>query len=187
MAGKIVVNPADKPNAETHQSEFVRLLTSYQLDIYFYVHSLVPNPHDAAEILQNTNVVLWEKCSQFDTTRDFRPWAFQIARYEALKYRAKHNQKCLCFSDAFVDELALQAPSYATVDDGFMDDMRRCIAQLTDRDREILHQRYSSLAPCENIATTIGRPVRWVYKALSRIRRELLDCMARHTDTRSEP
>jgi RNA polymerase sigma-70 factor, ECF subfamily len=182
-----VVEQADQPIDEARRAEFVRLLTSHQLDIYFYVHSLVPDPNDAAEILQDTNVVLWEKCGQFDVARDFRPWAFQVARYEVLKYRTKRKRKCLCFSDALVDELALQAPAYAAVDDDFIEDMRRCVAQLPATDREVLNRRYSSEAPCESIAEAVGRPVRWVYKALSRIRRELLDCMARHTNARREP
>jgi RNA polymerase sigma-70 factor (ECF subfamily) len=157
------------------------------MDIYFYVHSLSPDPHDAAEILQNTNVVLWEKCREFDLSREFRPWAFQIARYEVLKYRTKSQRKCICFSDAFVDELALQAPDYAAIDADLIEEMRRCVAQLPARDREILGRRYTSLASCDAIAETVGRPVRWVYKALSRIRAELLDCVARHSEARSKP
>ena len=147
----------------------------------------MPDPDEAAEIVQDTNVVLWEKRNQFDPARDFRAWAFQIARYELLERRAQRRRKCLCFSDALIDELALQAPAYATSDDAVLDDMRRCIAQLPVRDREILSQRYSSLVSCERIAASMERPVRWVYKALSRIRRELLDCMARYAHVRREP
>jgi RNA polymerase sigma-70 factor, ECF subfamily len=181
------VDQADKSNDDACRAEFVRLLTLHQLDIYFYVHSLVPDPNDAAEIVQNTNVVLWEKCSQYDAARDFRPWAFQIARYELLKYRTKCNRKYVCFSDAFVDELALESPVYATTDNDSIEDMRHCVAQLPIKDREVLNQRYSSLTPCEDIAKATGRPTRWVYKALSRIRRELLDCMAHHASIRRDP
>ena len=109
-----MVDHVDKPDDESRGAEFVRLLTSHQLDIYLYVHSLVPDRNDAAEIVQDTNVVLWEKRSQFETARGFRPWAFQIARYEVMKYRTKRKRKCLCFSDALVDELALEATQLRT-------------------------------------------------------------------------
>jgi DNA-directed RNA polymerase specialized sigma24 family protein len=115
----IVANQAAEHDDEARGEEFVRLLTSHQLDIYLYVHSLAPDPTDAQEILQDTNVVLWKKRSQFDMTRDFRPWAFQIARYELLKYRSKHKHKFLCFSDAFVDELGIEATQCATPDNEF--------------------------------------------------------------------
>ena len=177
----------DKPETKAREAEFVRLFTSHQLDIYLYVHSLVPDPNDAGEVLQNANVVLWEKREQFELGRDFRPWAFQVARYEVLKFKSTRKRKCLCFSDALVDELALEATNCGSIGDDILDEMRRCVAQLAARDRDVLNRRYSAMASCESIAKSIGQPVRWVYKALSRIRRELYDCVARHVDTRREP
>ena len=139
-----MVDQAAMPDDDARGAEFVRLLTSHQLDIYLYVHSLMPDPNEAAEIVQDTNVVLWEKRDQFETARDFRAWAFQIARYKMLEHRAQRKRKCVCFSDALVDELALQAPHYAKADNDLIDGLRRCIARLAARDRELLGQRYSS-------------------------------------------
>jgi RNA polymerase sigma-70 factor, ECF subfamily len=181
-----VLDHTNMPDDEARGAEFVRLLTSHQLDLYLYVHSLMPDPDEAAEIVQEANVVLWEKRSQFDAARDFRAWAFQIARYKLLKYRERRKRKCLLFSDALVDQLALQAPDYTKNDDDLMDGLRHCVAQLAASDRDLLSQRYSLMATCEAIAKAIGRPVRWVYNALNRIRQELFDCMARHANTRSE-
>jgi RNA polymerase sigma-70 factor, ECF subfamily len=184
--GRIVMDPTSIPDDEARAAEFVRLLTSHQLDIYLYVHSLVLDPDEAAEIVQNANVVLWEKRDQFDITRDFRAWAFQIARYKLLKHRTQRKRMCLCFSDALLDQLAVQSPDYTKSDNDLVDGLRCCIAQLAARDREILGQRYSSMATCENIAKAIGRPVRWVHNALNRIRHELRECMARYADTRRD-
>jgi RNA polymerase sigma-70 factor, ECF subfamily len=182
-----VADHVDKPDDQSRAAEFVRLLTSHQLDLYLYVHSLMPDRNDAAEIVQDVNVVLWEKRNRFETGRDFRPWAFQVARYEVLKYRTKRRTKCLCFSDALVDELALEANDYPPSNNDSIDEMRRCIDQLAARDREVLSQRYSSMVTCENIATACGRPVTWVYNALRRIRQELLACMARYASVRRGP
>lgn len=177
----------NKPDDETRGTEFVHLLTSHQLDLYLYVHSLVPNRNDAAEIVQEANVVLWQKRSQFEPGRDFRPWAFQIARFEVMKHRTKCKRKHLCFSDALVDDLALEAGSTPPLTDDSVERMRHCVEQLTVKDRDVLSQRYSSAATCESIANAAGRPVTWVYNALRRIRHELLQCMARHTTARREP
>ena len=182
-----MVDRENMPDDEARGAEFVRLLTSHQLDIYLYVHSLMPDPDEAAEIAQDTNVVLWEKRNQFDPARDFRAWAFQIARYKLLKHRTQRRRKCLSFSDALIDQLAIQAPDYTESDSNLTDGLRRCIAQLTARDRDLLRQRYSSMATCQTIAEAVGQPVRWVYNALNRIRRELLDCMTRRADPRREP
>jgi RNA polymerase sigma-70 factor, ECF subfamily len=181
------VERLDTTDGDAREAAFVRLLTSHQQDIYLYVHSLVPNPNDAAEIVQNTNVILWEKRKQFDATRGFQPWAFQIARYELMKYRTKQGSRRVSFSDALIDELSVEATNCDPINADFIEDLRRCIAQLAASDREVLNQRYCSLASCDKIAQAVGRPVRWVYKALSRIRRELLDCMARHAAMRENP
>jgi RNA polymerase sigma-70 factor, ECF subfamily len=175
------------PDNEAREAEFVRLLTRHQLDIYLYVHSLVPDPDEAAEVLQDTNVVLWAKRHQFDSTREFRAWAFQIARYKLLKHRDQRKRKWLSFSDALVEQLALQAPAYTKPDGDLTDDLRRCVTQLAANDRDILNRRYSSMMSCEVIAKAFGRPVRWVYNSLNRIRRELHSCMARYANTRGEP
>jgi RNA polymerase sigma-70 factor, ECF subfamily len=180
LAGEHAVDRANTSDDDAPGAEFVRLLTSHQRDIYLYVRSLVLDPNEVEDIVQNTNLVLWEKRDQFDKSREFRPWAFQIARYKVLEHRAQRKRKCVCFSDALADELALKVPQYARAGSDLINDLRRCVAQLAARDRELLNQRYSLLANCECIAKAVGRPVNWVYKALNRIRQELVDCMAQH-------
>ena len=182
-----MVDPANKPNADARGAEAVQLIASHQRDISFYVRSLVLNPEEVADIVQDTNLVLWEKHDQFPAIKDFRAWAFQIARYKVLEHRSQGRRKCLCFSDALVDQLAIQAPQYVAGGDDLLDRLNRCIMQLVSRDRELLGHRYSSLASCESIAKAIGRSVGWVYKALNRIRQELHDCIGRHANTGSEP
>jgi RNA polymerase sigma-70 factor (ECF subfamily) len=181
--GEVAVSDASNPNNEARQSELVRLLTSHQRDIYLYIRSLVLDANEVEEIVQETNVSLWEKRDQFDTTKDFRPWAFQFARHKLSEHRAKQKRDSVCFSDTLVEELAVQASQSAPIENELKDELRLCVAQLTARDRELLNKRYSLLASCESIAQEFGRPVRWVYNTLNRVRQELFDCMTRHTRT----
>jgi RNA polymerase sigma-70 factor, ECF subfamily len=185
--GAIAVN-ARNPNAEVPGTEAVQLIASHQRDIYFYVRSLVLDPEEVADIVQDTNLVLWEKHDQFQGIKNFRAWAFQIARYKVLEHRAQGKRRCLCFSDTLIDQLAIQAPQYiAGGNDELLNRLDRCVMELVSRDRDILGQRYSSLLSCESIAKSISRPVGWVYKALNRIRQELHDCMTRRADAEREP
>lgn len=179
-----MVNHTNTYDDEPRGQEFVRLLTTHQPDIYAYLRSLVFVPDEAAEILQDTNLVLWEKRSEFEAGTNFLAWAFQIARYKLLQYQNRRERKCPCFSDALVDELSLQSFSFADTGNDLIGDLRRCLADLPPMDRELIIQRYSSMATCENIADAIGRPVRWVYKTLSRIRRDLFGCVARYSAAR---
>jgi RNA polymerase sigma-70 factor, ECF subfamily len=171
---------------ERSEADFVRLLTTYQPNLYLFVRSLVPDSDAAAEVLQDTNLVLWEKQTDFRRDTNFLAWAFQVARYKIREQQARHKRKCLSFSDAMVDELALQASQRIAEDSDLISELHRCLAQLAPADRDLIGRRYSSLATCESIANAIGRPVRWVYKALARIREELLECVIRSSNTRKE-
>jgi RNA polymerase sigma-70 factor, ECF subfamily len=172
---------------EARWARVVQLLTSYQRDIHVFVRSLVIDPDEAQEIVQDTNLVLWEKRAEFEAVKDVRAWIFRIARYKVLEHRAKRKRKCLCFSDTLIDQLALRAPQNAVVDNDLLHELRRCIAELSATDRKILNQRYSTLISCESIAKVAGRPIRWVYNTLNRIRQTLLDCVTRHADVRKKP
>jgi RNA polymerase sigma-70 factor, ECF subfamily len=177
-----MADSADKSADEARGAEFVRLLTVHQPDIYVYLRSLVLDPDEASEILQDTNLVLWEKRDQFELGTNFRAWAFQIARYKLLQHQARRQRACVCFSDALVDELVLQVAEVGEAPARWIDDLRRCIAALPSRDRDLIGRRYSPRATCQSVAEALGRPVRWVYKAVSRIRRSLWDCIMREAD-----
>ena len=62
----------------------------------------------------------------------------------------------------------------------WIEDLRRCIAGLPPRDRELIGRRYAPKATCQSVAKALGRPVRWVYKAVSRIRKSLWECLSRN-------
>jgi RNA polymerase sigma-70 factor (ECF subfamily) len=179
-----VADPIIQHEDDWSEAEFVRLLTLYQPNVYLYIRSLVLKPDDAAEILQNTNLVLWEKRRQYQHGTNFLAWAFQIARYKLREQHVQRNRNVPCFSDAFIDELALRASQRVDADSDLMDQLRRCVAKLTEADRELIGQRYSLQASCETIAQAFGRPIRWVYNALARIREELLTCVAESSGPR---
>ena len=180
----ITVDPINTLHNPSRDGEFVRLMTLYQPDIYAYLRSLMFVADEAADVLQDTNLVLWEKREQFESGTDFRAWAFQIARYKLLQHHTQNKRQGLSFSESLVDELAIQASSCLTVDDDPIGELRQCLAKLPPKDRELILQRYAPLATCESIAAAVGRPFRWVYRSLSRIRRELIDCVTRYSTTR---
>ena len=54
-----------------------------------------------------------------------------------------------------------------------------CMEKLASRDRELLARRFSEGATTQSTAEAVGRSVDAVYKALSKIRQGLLDCVHR--------
>jgi RNA polymerase sigma-70 factor (ECF subfamily) len=168
------------------EAEFVQLLTRYQPNIFLYIRSLALNPDVAAEVLQETNLVLWEKRDQFERDTNFVAWAFQIARNKLKQHQDSRHRRGPLFSETLIDELAIQSSYYEQSNGDLIDDLRLCMAKLAVNDLQIITERYSSQATCESLAQTFGRPVRWVYNALARIREELLDCITSTSQTKTE-
>lgn len=167
--------------------EFVCLFTRVQRRLYLYILSQVPRPNDAEEILQNTNVVIWSKCKQFEPGSNFSAWAMTIARLEILKFRQRHARDKLQFSDEFVNrvEAAMHVESESI-------DQRRaalahCLNKLRAEDRDLISRRYAPGASGKSVAKSLNRPTNSVYQSIGRIRMALLECIERQLKIAENP
>jgi DNA-directed RNA polymerase specialized sigma24 family protein len=68
-------------------NEFVALLTASQRRLYAFICTLVIDRTDADEVLQETNLALWEQAERFEAGTDFVAWACRVAYYKVLKLR----------------------------------------------------------------------------------------------------
>ncbi len=73
--------------------EFVLLMTRHQRKIWRFINALLPAPNAADDVLQETSLVLWRKWEQFDTDREFLPWACGIARLQVLRFVRENRCK----------------------------------------------------------------------------------------------
>lgn len=159
--------------------EFVRLLTVHQSDIYLYVRSLSLSSDEAAEAAQETSMTLWEKRGEFEAGTNFRAWAFAIARFKVLNERRRSRRSGMRLSAEVIAQLADRAESDLEGAASQMADLEYCLAQLGERDRQIIKHRYTGDQDTAHLAERLGRPVRWVYKQVTRIRRTLYECVKR--------
>lgn len=64
----------------THaRDDFIRHLTGFQGKLYAYTLALLADPDAAADVVQETNVVLWHKADQFTPGTNFASWALHVA------------------------------------------------------------------------------------------------------------
>lgn len=156
---------------------FVRLFTRDQRHIYCYIRSLEPNPVDAEEIFQQTSLVLWEKFGQFEPGTHFCAWACKIARFEVFNHRASRNRVKPLFSEAFVREIAEEAEQNTEYLEARNQALRHCLEKLRRADQDLINLRYQPGGTSRAAARMLGRPIRSVYKSLSRIHKTLLKCI----------
>jgi RNA polymerase sigma-70 factor (ECF subfamily) len=169
-------DPASEPDST---ATFVQLLLRHESRLRAYLMSLLAQWDDVDEVLQQTSVTLWKKFDQFEPGTDFFAWAARTAHFTTLNFLAKQKRSRLRFSPEFIE--ALQDPASAT-SDGWGEReaaLADCMKKLSDADRDLIARRYAPAATTKDVATSLGRPLKSVYKSLGRIYKSLLACVER--------
>lgn len=177
------VSAVEQTSPVTPSPEFVQLFTHHQRRLFLYILSQVPNPIEAEEVQQETNVVIWSKFSQFRPGTNFLAWVSQIANFEVMKYRSRKKRDRMQFSDEFLQTVSRDALERSDELEERRKALVECIEKLRPRDRELIQQRYAPGERGKHLAEQIGRPANSVYQSLGRIRRSLMECIQRRLST----
>ena len=138
--------------------EFVQLLTSSQSALYAFIVSLLGGVNDANDVLQETNMKLCRKCSQYDPQQPFLRWAYSFARFEVLACRKSRQRSRLVLDDGLLATVAAELEDSSAETDRQMKMLEDCIGQLNARQRELIAARYGRGRRCR--ISPVGFPVR---------------------------
>ena len=172
---------------EPNQIEIIRQITASQRRLYAYILTLVPNPQAAEEILQETNVVIWEKSREIETVNNFSAWAAKIAYFQTLAYLKRIKRDRLRFDDELVGRIAAAVSERQSLLDDRVDALRTCLRKLSDKDRDLIRRRYEFGASLEGVSEAVGRTRGAIKQALYRIRGALMQCVNRSLATEKTP
>ena len=161
--------------AADRTKELVLLMTQHQRRIFSYIYTLVPDRHAAEDILQETSVVVCEKFGDFRSGTDFVAWACQIAWWQVRAARTKFARSKVVFDDKVLESVAHTAAEMLPEQDIRHEALAKCLQKLNPRDKELLMTRYES--GVEVAARQTGRSLVAAYKALTRLRKLLHDCV----------
>ena len=165
--------------SKNNTSDFIRLLTNHQTALRGLIISLLPGCQDINDILQDTNVVLWEKMHTYEPSTNFRSWAFTIARNKVMQYWDKQKkQNRLVLSEKIILAVA-EAKKDSTPEhiEHKLSALNQCLETLNQGERDLIDKRYSSKISLESYSTEIGRPVASLRVSLYRIRKKLRACI----------
>ena len=164
---------------------YTKRLLDVQSRLFAYIAVFVPNRHDAAEILQETNAVLIRKHEEFKGG-DFWFWASKVAYFEVLSFRKRRNrnQMMLNVDDQVLQNVADEAASaMADVDERILA-LRRCMEKMPPASRDLVRFRYTDGISADAIASRLGQTALAVRQALFRIREKLGDCISQRLAAR---
>ena len=157
--------------------EFVQLLTQHERRLEGFVLALLPNWHDAEEVVQETKLKLWQQFSEYDPTKDFGAWARSIAYYLVLAMRRRNQGDHVLLGEEFLEKVAAKVTEMATIVIDREDAMARCLRRLSEAKRALLQRCYAGGDTIVQVALQLGRTDKSVRQELLRIRRTLHRCI----------
>lgn len=134
------------------------------------------------DVVQNSCLVAWQKCSEFRYTgpspdEEFLRWVCTIARYKALDVVRARSSSKLVFDAELVEKLAQLDLASGAAGSVRAAELSACIERLRQRDRRLIELRYSEQRSVSEISAIVNRTADGVYKALARIRARLHACV----------
>lgn len=157
--------------------QFVQQLTANQSRIYGYVYSLLGNHTRAADVLQETNLVLWRKIADFSAEKPFLPWAFAVARFQVMAHLRDHKRDRLLLNAELAEQLSREVEQQAEQIDAVRVALRHCLQLLPAVNRQLVEDRHMRGVSVATLAESVDRSVGAIKVALLRTRRQLADCV----------
>lgn len=169
-----------KQASPQQMQEFVSLLTEHQDTIRLYIRSLLPSYVDPRDLLQEVNIMLWQKMSNFKLGTNFGAWSCTIAYYAVLTHRKKLKREgFMIFNDELSNSLMEQMSERQI--EGSGDHMRAlstCLKDVSPDNLKLLQARYDKNAmSIETLSKELGRSLNTLYVSLTRLRMALKKCI----------
>jgi len=174
---RLIVDKKDQLKSD----EFLNLLMQKQMRIYAFILSVVRNFEDADDILQETVHTMWQKYEDCRPIEDFVAWGIQVAYYKILEYRKKKERNVhVDLHSGLFDQLMAASRTLDKEGEEVLEKLKRCLKQLSPRGRRFIELRYYQDLKPKQIAVLLGLSVLNVYKILSRIHSQLVQCVRMH-------
>jgi RNA polymerase sigma-70 factor, ECF subfamily len=168
---------------QTLPEAFVRALLANQGNLHVYIASLLGNPQQAEEVLQETNVVLCRQADEFPTIANFTAWAMRVAYFQVLTYRKRHQRDRHTFDDQLLGLIAQEAASPSDDFEDRLGALAECLGQLPESPRNMILRRYQPDNSLETMSFEYGRSVGAIKQLMYRIRTILRQCVERRLAT----
>ena len=159
--------------------QFLRQFLQNERQLRAYILTLLPNRADADDVLQETSLTMWDKFDAAAPPTEFLAWARRVAYHKVLDFYKKSQRAQARLSTIFLARLSETAAEQAQalrLDDR-RDALAGCVEKLPPQDRELLARRVATGATTQSASEQLGRSVDAVYKALAKLRENLLKCV----------
>lgn len=174
--------PSFKGKTALSERELESHIESIQSDLRGYIISLAGHDGDCDDILQETNIFLWEKKNDFEVGSNFKAWAFKVAYFKAMASRRDSIRRGeVVFSEDIAQRISSEANSYFSSRPDTINAMRICLGKLSTDHLKLINVKYQQGKCLSSFALQTGKSVDAIHKSISRIRRSLRACIDKQT------
>lgn len=160
-------------------SRFIEALTLHQPVLEAFCYAQVANRADARDVLQETNLRLWEKSADWDPESKFLPWAFAVARFTILSHVRDKMRDRLVFDPDVIELMAGDCEQSATELTARREALGHCLKKLDAEHRLVLRAYYIGGETLRAIAASRQRSESSLKMLMLRLRHQLGLCIQR--------
>ena len=162
---------------DQNPADYARRLLASQPRLRAYVRSMVFNPGDVDDLLQDVATIGWEKFAEYDRDRTFDSWLLGVARYRVLQYFETQKKRPNALSEQTLKELESVAFNASENANELQEALERCLTKLAKDDYDLVSKRYESGATNRSVAKKLDLSESKISRSLNRIYAQLLLCI----------
>ena len=167
--------------AEPHSESFLSLFLAAQGDLRAFIGAVVRDPTLEEDIFQEISLTLWKNFDKFDATRSFGAWARGVAATKIKEDRRLRARAPQAFPPEVIEVVArgfsADEPNGSWLERE--NALRTCLQKLPENASKLITGRYGEDKSIESISTEFCLSAEAIYQALSRLRKQLRDCIHR--------
>ena len=168
----------DKIDSSKHE-DFVSLYIRHEPAVFSFVMSMVGRTADAEDVVQRASMTMWRCFDRYKPGTNFRNWAFQVAKNEALNFLTRAKRDRHVFSEKLIELLAQDTFENSDKLEARRRALDLCVKKLPPEDNDIVSGCYAEGATVRSYAKIKGGSANKFYKKLNRIRGRLQQCIER--------
>jgi len=161
--------------------QFLPLFLAAQNDLRAFIGAMVRDRAVRDDVFQEVSMILWQSFARFDRSRPFGAWARGIAARKIMedrRLRSRLPDYCT------LETLEALSESFAAHEDqGSWQEREQalsyCLELLPEKSTRVLSARYGRGEAADQIAAAMGLTLDAVYQTLTRLRRQLRECVQR--------
>lgn len=165
-------------HSTTSPAEVEQWLVEVQPDIRAYVISINGTGEDIEDIIQETNIFLWQRQHDFEPGTSFKAWAFRVAYFKTMAHRRDRSRRGeVVFDESIIQRIAARSEETYSQSNATLKALSKCIQQLKNEEQAIIAEKYINRGSLKDFAKKIGKSADSIHKTISRVRVKLSHCI----------